>query len=548
MVSIKIKNYKCFIEPQGFETLKTINVVIGKNNAGKSSLIDVIGATTSQQALKQENNRIPEIIITQKLTEADLSVVFRHGRSGGGLVGDHGAYGRRFIDTDICYVLNSRKVLSAHNDLLKFPNYLDELAKGLRVPLLPGRRFKNILAERDVIPEADQSPYVTPNGNGATNTIQNFINKGKLPSDLVEEKLLESLNDIFRPDSFYERILVQQDEQGVWEINLDDDQRGRIPLSRMGSGVKTVLLVLVHLLLIPHLENTPVSNYVFAFEELENNIHPTLLRRLLSFLQEFAIREKVILFLTTHSSTMIDFFENDPEAQIVHVFSDKAGTKVKTVSGFKENRNVVTDLGVRASDILQSNGLIWVEGPSDRIYFNRWIEIFSDGQLKEGAHYQCVFYGGRILSHYSSTEGSENHKISMLKVNGHSIILIDSDRKNSSEELSSTKQRIIREVEESGGLAWVTAGRAIENYIPPEAVGKYLKISVPKRVKRNEDFAEYINRLQRGMGDRFLRSKVLFAAEIAQLLTKENLSDSTDLVENVQNVIDQIRQWNQLDN
>ena len=33
---------------------------------------------------------------------------------------------------------------------------------------------------------------------------------------------------------------------------------------------------------------------------------------------------------------------------------------------------MLNDLDVRASDLLQSNGIIWVEGPSDRIYIKRW--------------------------------------------------------------------------------------------------------------------------------------------------------------------------------
>lgn len=41
--SIKLKNYKLFDEVT-LQDLKHVNVIIGKNNSGKTSLIDVIAA------------------------------------------------------------------------------------------------------------------------------------------------------------------------------------------------------------------------------------------------------------------------------------------------------------------------------------------------------------------------------------------------------------------------------------------------------------------------------------------------------------------------
>jgi len=42
-VSLKVTRHKCFQdEPQGFESIKPINIVIGKNSSGKTALIDAI--------------------------------------------------------------------------------------------------------------------------------------------------------------------------------------------------------------------------------------------------------------------------------------------------------------------------------------------------------------------------------------------------------------------------------------------------------------------------------------------------------------------------
>ena len=105
--------------------------------------------------------------------------------------------------------------------------------------------------------------------------------------------LLRDLNSIFRSDGTFTRILVQQLAEGEWEIYLQESGKGSAPLTHSGSGVKTVLLVLTFIHLIPFLEKKKLSEYLFGFEELENNLHPALQRRLLLYLDKVARREEV---------------------------------------------------------------------------------------------------------------------------------------------------------------------------------------------------------------------------------------------------------------
>jgi len=110
-------------------------------------------------------------------------------------------------------------------------------------------------------------------------------------------------------------------------------------------------------------------------------------------LRIFALKYNTTFFITTHSNVVIDLFQNDREAQLLHVTHNGTSAKTKTVKNFVDNKGILDDLDIRSSDLLQSNGVIWLEGPSDRIYLKKWIELFSDIELKEGLHYQCVFYG-----------------------------------------------------------------------------------------------------------------------------------------------------------
>lgn len=78
---------------------------------------------------------------------------------------------------------------------------------------------------------------------------------------------------------------------------------------------------------------------------------------------------------------------------------------IHKISDYISKTALLNDLDVRASDILQSNGIIWVEGPSDRVYIKHWLEILGSGDIEEGRDYQFLYYGGRLLSHYTTEKG-----------------------------------------------------------------------------------------------------------------------------------------------
>jgi hypothetical protein len=288
-----------------------------------------------------------------------------------------------------------------------------------------------------------------------------------------------------------------------------------------------------------------LSDFVFAFEELENNLHPALLRKLLNYLYKKYQEHGCIFFLTTHSNVVIDLFSRNSDAQIVHVTHNGETAECRTVKTYIDNRGILDDLDVRASDLLQSNGVIWVEGPSDRIYINKWIELWSDNELHEGTHYQCVFYGGRLLAHLSASDPDElDNGIPILNVNRNAIILIDSDKRSQQSRLNATKRRIIREIKNNDGIAWVTKGKEIENYIPAEAVSDVLNRSGIKQVGQYEDFFDYLNSISKNEGTRYSCKKAIMAEKISQYFTKENISAVLDLKEKMTSIFERIRKWN----
>jgi len=233
----------------------------------------------------------------------------------------------------------------------------------------------------------------------------------------------------------------------------------RLPLKNYGTGVHELIILAVAVL--------ARENSLIGIEEPEIHLHSLLQKALLRFLIDKTNNNYVI---TTHSNA---FLSRPKDSRITHLWLDNSETKNRVVETPTHVLQVLDDLGIRAADILQANFVVWVEGPSDRIYLNRWISLTAP-ELVEGIDYSIMFYGGRLLSHLSLSRDEPqlgaDELIKLLRINQNSAIVIDSDRTKSDAELNQTKSRIINECKDAGVVCWITAGREIENYLTPASV------------------------------------------------------------------------------
>ncbi len=562
-IGVKIKNLKCFGEIEsGFDEIQSLNLIIGRNNVGKSTLLDLIEALTSAgnpqfpNSLWNKGNQ-PEIILNSPLLEDELRSVFPESTSRGTIrAANHWLFAIRYIGRKFTwrYDLETPVFLSIDEisdgqkitELSNREDYLSKLAKAKKNPF-EKKIFRKIAAERDIQPEVDNPSAleVAPTGAGATNIIQNYLNQAELRSELVQEKILGDLNSIYNPDSNFTEIVCQKYDDLRWEIYLTEDNKGRVALSNSGSSLKTIVLILISLYLIPKGSDVGIESYIYGIEEPENNLHPALLRRLLLYLYDLAINAGCIFFITTHSHIAIDLLNAKKSAQIVHTQHNGDMATTKTVRSYMDNHGILDDLDIRASDLLQANSVVWVEGPSDRVYVNEWIRIWSGGELIEGVHYQCVFYGGRLLSHLSADVGEEEDSaLNILRVNRRAAVLADSDKKTRQTPINQTKKRICHEIETIGGFTWITKGREIENYIPTQSVQLLLGKDTIGAVPQYESFFDYLDSISSGLGSSYARKKPKLAEEISALLKREFFKDCLDLANRVDELVSSIRTWN----
>ena len=110
-------------------------------------------------------------------------------------------------------------------------------------------------------------------------------------------------------------------------------------------------------------------------------------------------------------------------------------SKVRKVQS--KPQNTLSALGASGADLLQCNGVVWVEGPSDVIYIKAWLEMYAresgSEMLAQGHHFEFQMYGGAILDSLclqSDERLARYHNsklVEMFSFSRNAYVVLDSD-------------------------------------------------------------------------------------------------------------------------
>lgn len=541
-----ISNYRSFDEKGVIlNDLKKINIIIGKNNSGKSNILRFL-----QTLHKYLNNLdgFPFDIQNQHRRNGKKTSIYIRIKGEDLPINKSKALTFSVPITDDFYKTNHFFEYQIKDEKIVLPKILEELDSNQLIPF----QSHYSSADRNTIIKTIQSNWndffnrkIRNNFNDLIyiphlRVIQEGHSLGDSNSSINGSNIISKMFEMQNPDIGHEdskkkfnlirafvRELINKPNLEIEiphtkkEIVLTIDEN-RLPLESFGTGIHQ--LVLLCSTLVIH------ENSIVCIEEPEIHLHPELQRKFIKFL----CKTKNKYFITTHSNIFLD---HDADISVYHVKNDGVKSTITNSKRTKQTFSILRDLGYQSSDILQSNGIIWVEGPSDRIYLLKWINIVSP-DLIEGIHFSIMFYGGRLLSNLSfENEKIISELIPLLKLNMNAFIIMDRDGFKNNARINQTKTRIKTEIGSQN--CWITNGREIENYLSENTLKKWLSI---ERITTDPN-KKLETIISKSTKKKYNLEKNKFSKEICKHITKEDF-EVLDLKSKINQLVKRIDSWN----
>ncbi|MFH1902707.1 MAG: AAA family ATPase [Candidatus Omnitrophota bacterium] len=291
-------------------------------------------------------------------------------------------------------------------------------------------------------------------------------------------------------------------------LECRDKQGKEIAFAKRGSGLRRLLMVAYFQYLAQrNKEKDSLKSNIYAIEEPETYLHPGAQRDLLDSFKTIATSEQVMI--SSHSPV---FAGSTDIGNLVLITRENGVAQVLQGNNLKLE-TVSEELGVEPSDqIYGYKAIVFAEGPTDCDFINQIVEkFFNGGKLSstfESKQIGILPGGGNNLKHWVTRKAIKG-------INRRYAVILDSDRKTSSEQISKEKQELKSKIERDGGICFILTKREIENYLHPDLIKEKTGKDIP-----DSDFDD----IKKSCGDKI--SGLVQHMTVSQILERDVYSDN----------------------
>ena len=410
--SLHIKNFKSIRELKIIDIENSL-ILVGKNNTGKTVVLDAIRAVTGNYMVEEadfnEKKQNIEIAMSIELTEEDLRQF--HAQGAVSLYKRYDSWKRdfgeklpSFLDGQLTFtcVVNRSGQIRYEDGFRKNNRYIPEVLPKLHF-IDTTRNLATFQEDLLVFQKSEELIQLRSNTcmfDSAKSCNHCFsciglINKKK-PEELqlcetarlLEYKMYQlnlsefsqKVNENYRKNGGVEEILytLSCDMDKMFSVKVDawhGESKRLSPVDHLGNGMRSIYMLS---LLETYIEDEKRIPSIIIVEYPELFLHPSLQKTASKILYRLSKKNQVIF--TTHSPNMV---ANFTRGQICQMVLDEDGYSVARQNA--DIDDILNDLGYSANDFLNVDFVFIVEGKQDKTRFPLLLEkYYSEVHDKNG--------------------------------------------------------------------------------------------------------------------------------------------------------------------